>query len=183
MNRQEHLLSIVAEECTEIGQRASKALRFGMTEIQEGQIYDNAERILHEVSDLLGALELAYGFRVDDMFGEMRPRINAKKEKVEKFLEYSRKIGTLTAVALVLAGCGGSKHYVDDNGRHWVMCSLDVVAIESFAPATEQLMGVTCPKPCKDRRVPTTKSLTEDIGRAPDRVVHPPDPKIEDKLP
>jgi hypothetical protein len=95
MNRQEHLLSIVAEECTEVGQRASKALRFGMTEVQEGQVYDNSERILHEVADLAGALELAYGFKIDDMLAELRPRINDKKAKVEKFLEYSRKIGTL----------------------------------------------------------------------------------------
>ncbi len=95
MNRQEHLLSIVAEECTEVGQRASKALRFGMTEVQEGQIYDNSERILHEVSDLAGALELLYGFKIDDVLAELRPRIDAKKEKVEKFLEYSRKVGTL----------------------------------------------------------------------------------------
>ena len=32
MTREEHLLTIVAEECAEVAQRATKALRFGLTD-------------------------------------------------------------------------------------------------------------------------------------------------------
>lgn len=45
MKRHEHLLSILAEECCEVGQRVSKALRFGLDEVQPGQDLSNAERI------------------------------------------------------------------------------------------------------------------------------------------
>lgn len=50
------LLTILAEECCEVGQRVSKALRFGIDEIQPGQDLTNAERIMQEVGDLLAVL-------------------------------------------------------------------------------------------------------------------------------
>jgi hypothetical protein len=34
MNPTEHLLSCLAEECAEVAQRASKSLRFGLSEVQ-----------------------------------------------------------------------------------------------------------------------------------------------------
>jgi hypothetical protein len=37
MTRQEMLLTIVAEECNETPQRVSKAIRFGLDEIEAGQ--------------------------------------------------------------------------------------------------------------------------------------------------
>ncbi|WP_022729743.1 MazG nucleotide pyrophosphohydrolase domain-containing protein [Fodinicurvata sediminis] len=50
------LLTILAEECCEIGQRVTKALRFGVREIQPGQSLTNDERIAEEVGDLLAVL-------------------------------------------------------------------------------------------------------------------------------
>lgn len=97
MNRQEHLLSIVAEECAEVAQRASKAGRFGIDEIQSGQELDNRERILYEFADLCGALELLNGGCViEQVVAGLRPQINAKKDKIEKFLAYSAQRGTLS---------------------------------------------------------------------------------------
>lgn len=46
MNRYEHLLIKVMEECDEISQRAAKALLFGMYQIQSEQPFTNAERII-----------------------------------------------------------------------------------------------------------------------------------------
>ena len=98
MNRQEHLLSIVAEECVEVAQRVSKALRFGIEEVQPGQDLTNRERILYEFADLCGAMELAGdGAKIEDIIVHLRPLIDAKKEKVEKFLRYSEQVGTLTS--------------------------------------------------------------------------------------
>lgn len=96
MTRTDHLLWILAEECCEVAQRASKAARFGLDEVQPGQELTNALRIVGELADLMAVMEmirdenpfvLSY-----ENFDEM---IAAKKTKVETFLAYSRKCGTL----------------------------------------------------------------------------------------
>ena len=90
MNRQEHLLSILAEECNEVAQRATKALRFGLDEIQPEQPYENSERIRKEFADLWAVYEMI-GLDLPSRF-----EVDAKKIKVEKFLKYSEECGTLT---------------------------------------------------------------------------------------
>jgi hypothetical protein len=89
MKREEHLLAIAAEECAEVAQRCSKALRFGMGEIQPGQSLTNRERIQQEYSDLASALEMLGIYALGS-------QMNAKREKVEMFLRYSESLGTLT---------------------------------------------------------------------------------------
>lgn len=91
MNRAEHLLSIVAEEAVEVAQRATKALRFGVDEVQPGQRYTNWERIESEFHDLIAVLEMAHG-RPLNIYREL---LDAKKAKVEEFLRLSRDLGTL----------------------------------------------------------------------------------------
>lgn len=93
MNRLEHLLFILAEEGAEVAQRASKAARFGIDEVQEGQPLTNEERIWYEFSDLIAVSEMIQTERGKG--GICRQMVQAKKEKVERFLEYSRKMGTL----------------------------------------------------------------------------------------
>lgn len=46
------LLTILIEECAEVQQRATKALRFGLDEIQPGQPFTNAERLAREIGDV-----------------------------------------------------------------------------------------------------------------------------------
>ncbi|MCA0003352.1 MULTISPECIES: hypothetical protein [unclassified Mesorhizobium] len=53
MNRHEHLVTILGEEGVEVSQRCSKALRFGLKEVQPGQQIDNAFRIYEEFLDLV----------------------------------------------------------------------------------------------------------------------------------
>jgi len=95
MTFQEHLLTILAEECNEVAQRASKALRFGIDEIQPGQFLTNGERIGIELEDLVAMVELCQGHAL--VPGLSRERIEAKKTKVATFLEYSRHCGTVDA--------------------------------------------------------------------------------------
>jgi hypothetical protein len=108
MNRTEHLLSILAEECVEVAQRATKALRFGLTEIQPGQDKDNAERILVEVADLLATLDML------TEEGHLRARyvtdemIQAKKDRIEHYFKRSRECGAMTEVV--------QKSACDDHG-------------------------------------------------------------------
>lgn len=90
MTRQEHLLIILAEECNEVAQRASKALRFGMEEVQPEQESSNAERLVQEFNDLLA---VAFMLKLEGIGNPAS--LYAKISKVEKFLEYSKECGKL----------------------------------------------------------------------------------------
>lgn len=96
MTRQEHLLVILMEECAEVAQRASKALRFGLFEVQPGQELTNRDRICQEFADLTAAmnmLENECGIGMEfDRFDNL---VNRKIAQVEKFLKYSSEVGTL----------------------------------------------------------------------------------------
>lgn len=95
MNRTEHLLSCLAEECAEVAQRVSKALRFGLDEVQPGQPHTNAQRIGQEFHDLLAVVEM-----LEEEGSLDRPTdthaIERKKAKVLAFMEYAEQCGTLT---------------------------------------------------------------------------------------
>lgn len=92
MNRLEHLLVIMMEECAELQKELSKALRFGIDE-QRDLPTSNYERICAEFSDFEGVREL--------LKREGKPivadvnQIFRKIDKVEKYLEYSKECGTL----------------------------------------------------------------------------------------
>jgi len=90
MTREEHLLDILIEECAEVIQRATKAKRFGLTEIQPEQPLTNIQRIVYELNDLMTVADMLIPYHWED--DEMR---HAKHQKVEHFLEYSKECGTL----------------------------------------------------------------------------------------
>lgn len=93
MNTTEYLLTCLIEECAEVIQRATKAQRFGLDEIQPEQTFTNEERLADELDDLAGVLELLRekGLCLTDD----EDAIAAKKVKVKKFMEYSRELGAL----------------------------------------------------------------------------------------
>jgi hypothetical protein len=92
MNNTEHLLTILSEECVETAQRVSKAIRFGLTEVQEGQHLNNAERLVYEFNDIVAVMELLHekGLIPTVIDGEA---INKKKKKIEKYITYSQELG------------------------------------------------------------------------------------------
>lgn len=92
LTKQQFLLAKLAEECSEVAQRALKSQQFGLDERQSDMHQNNADRLDGELNDLMAILkmlrdELIYNFVEDDL------AIDAKIEKVEKYLEYSRKLG------------------------------------------------------------------------------------------
>lgn len=88
MNETEYLLVVLSEECAEVAQRASKAIRFGLSEIQPGQQEDNRRRLEGELADLMAVAELLrLCIREEDK--------TAKIAKLKKFMEYSRAMGIL----------------------------------------------------------------------------------------
>src|SRR5688572_15730941 len=90
----QHLLSVLAEECGEIGQRVTKALRFGLREIQPGQDMTNETRITLELCDLWGTIELLQERGILSAF-PVRYLIDRKKEKVATFMSYANQIGMI----------------------------------------------------------------------------------------
>jgi len=92
MNRKEHLMTILTEECAEVQQAVTKALRFGLNEGRDIET-TNADRLKAELNDLWAIVEMlnAEGFdlHLDTVLRE------AKKHKVEKYLLYSAECGTL----------------------------------------------------------------------------------------
>jgi hypothetical protein len=100
MTRTEHLLTILAEECAEVAQRVSKALRFGLDEVQPNQPYTNAQRVVLELNDLAAAVQMAVkeGALPDLSEEEVAERIGRKTEKVERFLAFSAGRGLVDGV-------------------------------------------------------------------------------------
>lgn len=95
MNREQILLTILAEECVETAQRATKAIRFGMQEIQRDQPLNNSQRIIYEFNDILAIMEMLKkeGYFVGDIIDS--EAIIKKEEKIEKYLKYSKELGKL----------------------------------------------------------------------------------------
>ena len=103
MNRTEYLLTQAASECNEVAHRITKALHFGLDEVQPGQQGEpesNAERIVGEYIDLLASMEMLVEecALVMPNAATVRALILRKKDKVNHFMRYARdKCGTLTA--------------------------------------------------------------------------------------
>ncbi len=95
MTETEHLLVCLSEECDEIGQRVSKALRFGLSEIQPGQELNNAQRIEEEIADLEGVIEMLRQRGVLSRASDHDDRVATKIGKVIRFMGYARKQGTI----------------------------------------------------------------------------------------
>jgi hypothetical protein len=80
------LLIILMEECAEVQQRASKALRFGLDEIQVGQAHDNVQRLSVEVGDLVAVITLCktLGLINDDI---VRDQHSIKIAKLKQYMQ------------------------------------------------------------------------------------------------
>lgn len=99
MNRKEYLLTQASSEANEVAHRISKAIHFGLGEVQPGQDETNAQRIVGEWMDLLAVFEMLAeeGLLVMPPEKECRAAMAAKKAKVEKFYRYAlEQCGTVT---------------------------------------------------------------------------------------
>lgn len=96
MTLTEHLLVRIAEEGAEVTQRATKALVFGLNEVQEGQDLNNLERLIYEFNDLVAIMKILMvnqGHTENKIF-DAEAQL-AKSLKLSYWLEYSKKMGTL----------------------------------------------------------------------------------------
>ena len=104
MTRHEHLMIRAIEECNELAQRLSKALIFGMDQIQQDpgdkpeenpDRLTNRERIYQEYYDLRAVLGMCMidAWRNDAQSADAERR---KCEKVRRYLLRSKECGTLS---------------------------------------------------------------------------------------
>lgn len=103
MNEQEHLLATLAEEGGEIAYDCTKSLRFGLndTNVKEPNGPNNRERLISELNDLIGVVELMVEKRYLPYDWLQREKIEAKKEKVRRFMDYARSTGALQSQAIL----------------------------------------------------------------------------------
>ena len=95
MKRDDHLLVILAEEASEIIKDSTKALRFGIDDCHPVTKETNRDRLVCELNDFIAMIEMLQteGMLPLDVFD--RVKIQAKKEKVERYLRYSQELGRL----------------------------------------------------------------------------------------
>lgn len=87
MNHIQELFTILAEECAETAQRASKAIRFTPEEVQSGQTLTNAERVVYEFNDIYATmLALKEAGAIDKVVD--LPSVKLKMEKLKKYSAY-----------------------------------------------------------------------------------------------
>lgn len=101
MNRTEYLLTQAGSECNELAHRITKAIHFGLSEVQPDQVPQpgsNAERIVGEYIDLMASVEMLVedALLIMPSAATVRDLIAKKKKKVEHYMDYARDTcGTL----------------------------------------------------------------------------------------
>lgn len=92
MNREQYLLTKLAEECNEVAQMALKTQQFGFEESMPGQPYTNRERLIQELNDLYGILQMLNNeYRL--MYIPDEQAVSDKMTKVNKYYGYSVDLG------------------------------------------------------------------------------------------
>jgi hypothetical protein len=88
MNKTEHLLACLSEECGESIKVASKALRFGLDHIWPEKGLPNRRILEGELADLVAVAELL-GLKIREMDKA------GKRRKLRKMMALSVRLGTL----------------------------------------------------------------------------------------
>ena len=107
MNRTEHLLTCLAEECAEVQQAIAKAQRFGLDDGYPGTDRTNKGDLESELTDLFAVLEMLEDDGILKCDESRRKEIDRKKAKVCEFMRYAEQRGTLTPNAELCGGPSG----------------------------------------------------------------------------
>ena len=95
MNTKEHLLVCLIEECAEIQQAASKALRFGLKDGYPGSDTTNSQDIALEITDLIAVIDLCRDHGIAPQPAEASTMYTRKQERVKEYMGYARRTGAL----------------------------------------------------------------------------------------
>jgi NTP pyrophosphatase (non-canonical NTP hydrolase) len=95
MNTTEHLLTCLAEECAELQQAISKALRFGLQDRYPGSNTTNAQDIAKESIEVLALIELLQEQGIISKPRGTKDMVNAKRNRVNEYMKYAKTTGAL----------------------------------------------------------------------------------------
>lgn len=98
MTREELLLLQVMEECSEVAQAISKRLRFGKDHVWPTVVGTSTDRITQEIIDLCSVIMMCEDEGILPSISELPDvldRIQAKMDRVEKYLLISKQEGCL----------------------------------------------------------------------------------------
>jgi NTP pyrophosphatase (non-canonical NTP hydrolase) len=94
MNRQEHILTCLTEEASEVSKEASKINRFGVNDVHPESKESHVEKLVAEFHDFLAVYQMALDeLGVDFEINEKL--LKRKKEKLENMIKLSKKLGTI----------------------------------------------------------------------------------------
>ncbi len=101
ITKEQHLLVKLSEEAVEVAlelsKRIHKTILFGLNEVDvknpEGP--NNRERIVDELNDLYGIVEMLVDEGTLPKDWLSRDKIEARKIKVEKYMEHAKRVGGL----------------------------------------------------------------------------------------
>ena len=110
MNKTQHLLLLMMEECAEVAHCCSKAMRFGLNAVQEGQELNKAERIAAELTDLFAVVRMLEEETGHILILPSPEAVRAKREKVEKHMNISHDLGQLEEESDGQGICDGPSH-------------------------------------------------------------------------
>lgn len=93
MNKEQFLLTKLAEECNEVAQMALKTQQFGMDEVYIDK--SNKERLHDELTDLMAIIQMLnvefnFNYYHND---SVQLKLEDKIKKVNKYLQYSVDLG------------------------------------------------------------------------------------------
>lgn len=92
MHSDQYFLSKIAEEASEVVQRAMKAQQFGLGEVQTGQEFNNLERLVSEFHDLFVTFD-DFVSRIDDINPIPTHEFKVTRlAKMETFLHLSQRL-------------------------------------------------------------------------------------------
>lgn len=95
MNREQYLLTKLAEECAEVAQMALKTQQFGQEEHYPESRFNNKQRLNLEYNDLLtiiGMLNEEFNYNLKQDFN----LISKKKNKLDYYHTYAVNLGMVT---------------------------------------------------------------------------------------
>ena len=86
MNKVQHMLLKLSEECNEVGQAASKSMQFCLDDSYNG--VTNRDRLIGEIKDLVSVVhilneEFGLGYEFDSV------HLEEKRKKINKYLQLS----------------------------------------------------------------------------------------------
>lgn len=97
MTRNENLLVTLMEECAEVQQSVSKALRFGLDNLSPVEQMRNKDLIMHEFYQLVAVVDMLVGDETLPQYDSSKVlRIKAsKQEKVLNYQKFSKDAGLI----------------------------------------------------------------------------------------